>query len=142
MKRVTPITAALALALPAPALAFHHTGLPATACHAPAAGSPSNDNGMAKEALIAAGQTLPLPPVGTPGDGQRQGGGHCVYEWSADELADPRVLGLVRDGNPIYAWPLEERHVWRSRHMPFAARVLEHVTRPSTHLDGLVDRRP
>ena len=53
-----------------------------------------------------------------------------LYEWSADELAEPRVLGLVRDGNPIYAWPFEERHVWRTRHMPFAARVLERVTRP------------
>ncbi|HEX2311806.1 MAG TPA: hypothetical protein VHH91_13935 [Vicinamibacterales bacterium] len=55
-----------------------------------------------------------------------------LYEWSAGELAEPRVLGLVREGNPIYAWPFEERHVWRSRHMPFAARVLERVTRPST----------
>jgi hypothetical protein len=55
-----------------------------------------------------------------------------LYEWSADELAEPRVLGLVRGGNPIYAWPFEERHVWRSRHMPLAARVLERVTRPST----------
>jgi hypothetical protein len=53
-----------------------------------------------------------------------------LYEWSADELADPRVVGLVRDGNPIYAWPFEERHVWRSPQMPFAARVLERVTRP------------
>ena len=53
-----------------------------------------------------------------------------LYEWSAEELADPRVLGLVRDGNPIYAWPFEKRQVWRSPHMPFAARVLEHVTRP------------
>jgi hypothetical protein len=48
-----------------------------------------------------------------------------LYEWSAEELADPRVLELVRDGSPIYAWPFEERHVWRSRHMPFAARALE-----------------
>jgi hypothetical protein len=55
-----------------------------------------------------------------------------LYEWSADELAEPRVLGLVRDGNPIYAWPFEERHVWRPRHMPFAGRLLERVTRPST----------
>jgi hypothetical protein len=55
-----------------------------------------------------------------------------LYVWSADELADPRVLGLVREGNPIYAWPFEERQVWRSRQMPFAARVLERVTRPST----------
>ena len=31
---------------------------------------------QAKEALLAAGQTLPLPPVGTPGDGQGQGGEH------------------------------------------------------------------
>ena len=53
-----------------------------------------------------------------------------LYEWCADELADPRVLGLVRDGNPIYAWPFEERHVWHTRQMPFAARALEHVTRP------------
>jgi hypothetical protein len=52
-----------------------------------------------------------------------------LYEWSADELADPRLCGLVRDGSPIYAWPFEERHVWRARQMPFAARVLEHVTR-------------
>jgi hypothetical protein len=35
----------------------------------------------------------------------------------------------VRDGNPIYAWPLEQRHVWRTPHMPLAARVLERVTR-------------
>ena len=55
-----------------------------------------------------------------------------LYEWSADELGEPRLLELVREGNPIYAWPFEERHVWRSRHMPFAARVLERVTRPST----------
>ena len=48
-----------------------------------------------------------------------------LYEWSADELAEPRVCELVRDGSPIYAWPFEERHVWRPRHMPFAARALE-----------------
>ena len=53
-----------------------------------------------------------------------------LYEWSADEVAEPRLLELVRDGNPIYAWPFEERHVWRSRQMPFAARVLTRVTRP------------
>lgn len=78
MRRITILTAALALAVPAPALAFHHGGLPATVCHAPAAGSPSNDNGMAKEALLAAGHTLPLPPVGKPGNGQGQGGEHCA----------------------------------------------------------------
>lgn len=55
-----------------------------------------------------------------------------LYEWSAEELAEERLLGLVRDGNPIYVWPFEERHVWRSRQMPFAGRLLARVTRPST----------
>src|SRR6476620_11747472 len=47
-----------------------------------------------------------------------------LYEWSAGELGEPRLLELIRDGNPIYAWPFENRHVWRSPHMPFAARAL------------------
>jgi hypothetical protein len=66
--------------MPAPSVAFHHTRLPATVCHAPAAGSPSNDNGMTKEALLAhnPAQDLPLPPVGTPGNGQGEGGEHCA----------------------------------------------------------------
>jgi hypothetical protein len=55
-----------------------------------------------------------------------------LYEWSAGELAEPRLLELVRDGNPIYAWPFDRRHVWRARDMPFAARVLVRITRPST----------
>jgi hypothetical protein len=52
-----------------------------------------------------------------------------LYEWSAQELGEPRLLELVRDGNPIYAWPFEQRHVWRTPHMPFAARALERLTR-------------
>ena len=52
-----------------------------------------------------------------------------LYEWSADELGEPRVLELVRDGNPIYAWPFEQRHVWRAPSMPFAARALGRATR-------------
>jgi len=54
-----------------------------------------------------------------------------LYEWSARDLGDPRLLELVREGNPIYAWPFEERHVWRTASMPPAARVLERVTRPT-----------
>ena len=52
-----------------------------------------------------------------------------LYEWSAEELMEPRLLELVRDGNPIYAWPFEQRHVWRSPTMPVAGRVIERVTR-------------
>jgi hypothetical protein len=52
-----------------------------------------------------------------------------LYEWSAEELGEPRLLELVREGNPIYAWPFEQRHVWRTPQMPFVARVLERATR-------------
>ena len=58
-----------------------------------------------------------------------------LYEWSAQELAESRLLELIRDGNPIYAWPFEERHVWRSPHMPFAAGY-------SNASHGLVDAPP
>ena len=52
-----------------------------------------------------------------------------LYEWSARDLDEPRLLELVSDGRPVYAWPFEQRHVWRTPHTPLAARVLESVTR-------------
>jgi hypothetical protein len=81
MRKVIAFAAiAAALAVPAAASAFHHVGLPSTVCANVNAGSPSNDNGMAKEAISAhnPAQTLPLPPVGTPGNGQGEGGEHCA----------------------------------------------------------------
>jgi hypothetical protein len=54
----------------------------------------------------------------------------ALYDWSAAELGEPRLCDLVHDGNPIYAWPYEERHVWRAPSMPFPARILEFATRP------------
>jgi hypothetical protein len=51
-----------------------------------------------------------------------------LYDWSAHELGEPRLLELVRDGNPIYAWPFEQRHVWRTPRMPFAGRTLARLT--------------
>jgi hypothetical protein len=63
----------------APAFAFHHGGLSSTLCSNEAAGSPSNDNGQAKEALSAHNpQGLPLPPVGTSGQGKGVGDEHCA----------------------------------------------------------------
>ena len=53
----------------------------------------------------------------------------CLYDWSAEELGEPRLLELVRDGNPIYAWSFQQRHVWRTPKMTSAGRVLERVTR-------------
>jgi hypothetical protein len=53
-----------------------------------------------------------------------------LYEWAAEELAEPRLLELISEGSPIYAWPYEERHVWRPPHMPLAARLLARATQP------------
>jgi hypothetical protein len=52
-----------------------------------------------------------------------------LYEWSAHDLDEPRLLALVRDGSPIYAWPFEQRHVWRNQGTAPAARAIERVTR-------------
>jgi hypothetical protein len=52
-----------------------------------------------------------------------------LYGWSAEELGEPGLLQLVRDGSPIYAWPFEQREVWRASRASLVGRVLEHVTR-------------
>ena len=54
-----------------------------------------------------------------------------LYEWSAEQLGEPALVELVRNGNPIYAWPFEQRHVWRQPAMPWLGRVLERATRLS-----------
>ena len=81
MKRLLILALLLgSLVLPSTVLGFQHGGLPSTVCAAEAAGSPSNDNGQAKESLLAhnPAQDLPLPPVGTPGNGQGEGGEFCA----------------------------------------------------------------
>jgi hypothetical protein len=35
-----------------------------------------------------------------------------LYDWAAADLGEPRLLGLVRDGLPAYAWTNGERHPW------------------------------
>jgi hypothetical protein len=52
-----------------------------------------------------------------------------LYAWSAEELGEPRLLQLIRDGIPIYAWPYEQRHVWHSPRVSLIARALELGTR-------------
>jgi hypothetical protein len=53
-----------------------------------------------------------------------------LYEWSAVELGEPRVLELIREGSPVYAWPYEERDVWRTPEMPRTGRLLARATTP------------
>jgi hypothetical protein len=80
MKRLLILALLLgSLVLPSSVLGFHHGGLPSTFCAAEAAGSPSNNNGEAKFGLSHnPAQSLPLPPVGTPGNGQGEGEEFCA----------------------------------------------------------------
>ncbi len=36
----------------------------------------------------------------------------ALYAFAAQALNEPRILGLVRDEAPVYAWPYEKRQVW------------------------------
>ena len=50
-----------------------------------------------------------------------------LYEWSAEELGEPGVLGLVRDGSPVYAWPFENRDVWDPERPSRTVRALRRI---------------
>ncbi len=50
----------------------------------------------------------------------------ALYASAAHELGELRLLGLVRNGAPVYALPYEMRHVWRRR----PARLVDFLTRP------------
>jgi hypothetical protein len=50
-----------------------------------------------------------------------------LYEWSAEELGEPGVLGLVRDGSPVYAWPFADRDVWGPARPTRAVRALRRI---------------
>jgi hypothetical protein len=52
----------------------------------------------------------------------------ALYAWSARELDLPRLLELIRDGSPIYAWSYADRHVWRQARESILTRVLRLAT--------------
>ncbi|WP_420081792.1 hypothetical protein ACN6AT_32375 [Streptomyces sp. JL4002] len=53
-----------------------------------------------------------------------------LYTWSAGELPAPGLLGCVRDGAPVYAWPYEDRGVWEPRPSP-ALRLVHRALPPA-----------
>ena len=52
-----------------------------------------------------------------------------IYEWSADVLDEPGLRDCARDGAMIYAWPFEQRGVWRAR-KTFAVRMARRFLPP------------
>jgi hypothetical protein len=52
----------------------------------------------------------------------------ALYEFAADDLGEPGLLDLVRNGFPVYAWPYEDRHAWTTTRARLARSVLSWLT--------------
>jgi hypothetical protein len=52
----------------------------------------------------------------------------AVYASSAHVLDEPRLLSLIQDGAPGYAWPADQRHVWEPRRR--LRSLIQVLTRP------------
>ena len=55
----------------------------------------------------------------------------ALYAASAAALGEPRLLELVVDGAPAYAWPVDQRHVWKPQSQGKFTSLIEFLTRPS-----------
>jgi hypothetical protein len=53
-----------------------------------------------------------------------------LYEWSAQELDEPGLRDLIRDGSPAYAWPHSDRAVWTPARFSLLHRTLRFATAP------------
>ena len=53
----------------------------------------------------------------------------ALYTHAASELNEPRLLEMLRDGRPVYAWPYEAGYVWTTARAPWAIRALRSLTR-------------
>ena len=52
----------------------------------------------------------------------------ALYEFAAGDLDEPRLLDLVRNGFPVYAWPYEDRHAWTTTRARSVRSVLSWLT--------------
>ena len=53
-----------------------------------------------------------------------------LYGWSARETGQPGLADLIRGDAPVYAWPYENRRVWRARRDTPTMRLLRRATSP------------
>ena len=54
----------------------------------------------------------------------------ALYAASARALGEPRLLDLIVDGTPAYAWPADQRHVWRPHSRRSFTSLVGVLTRP------------
>jgi hypothetical protein len=59
---------------------------------------------------------------------------HALYAHAAAELNEPRLLEMLRDGRPVYAWPYDAGHVWTAAKAPRAISLLTNLTRNTEQL--------
>jgi len=52
----------------------------------------------------------------------------ALYAFAAADLDEPRLLDLVRNGFPVYAWTYEDRDAWTTARAPAARSVLSWLT--------------
>jgi hypothetical protein len=52
----------------------------------------------------------------------------ALYEFAASDLDEPRLLHLVRNGFPVYAWPYEDRTAWTTSRARTVRSVLSWLT--------------
>jgi hypothetical protein len=57
----------------------------------------------------------------------------ALYAASAGALGEPRLLELVVDGAPAYAWPADQRHVWKPQSQARFTSLIEFLTRPACY---------
>ena len=50
-----------------------------------------------------------------------------LYRSAADDLDEPRIVELCTDEYPVYAWPYEDRYVWRTDRSPIAIALVRAV---------------
>jgi hypothetical protein len=65
----------------------------------------------------------------------------ALYDQSAADLDEPRLLELIRDGVPVYGWPYGDRYVWWTTNLPLIAKLLTRATRARTNGSGEPDPR-
>jgi hypothetical protein len=58
-----------------------------------------------------------------------------LYRAAADDLDEPRIMELCTDEYPVYAWPYEQRHVWRTARSPIAIALVQAVVGPQPRAD-------
>ena len=54
----------------------------------------------------------------------------ALYASSARALGEPLLLDLIIDGAPAYAWPADQRHVWKPPSQRLFTSLIEFLTRP------------